>query len=279
MSEIAKADRLERFYELVDSGGANFRFEPGSLPNRSMGDEADADRADVYCEGVPIDYLLLEYARLGDELSGVAGAMEIDEGALPLLLDPAGAQRSKVLAACDDNSTLREIADRLGWPLRQCKLSLGKEMAQGAVRLADPREILRRALAELGARNHSRAAIRLEAWCASGAPGPLMNEEAEALTNEWLAGRLPAAMEAMCPKDVRTLLRRLDSAQNDTVAQLAHWREAARAHPDDLVIRLRCMALEARDHTEPEVPALDDLLALARTFRQASVPSRAGPCW
>ncbi|MFT5050111.1 MAG: tetratricopeptide (TPR) repeat protein [Chlamydiales bacterium] len=277
MSEIAKADRLEKFYELTDSGGANFRFEPCSLPNRSMGQEADADRTDVYCEGMAVDYLLLEYARLSDELGGADGALAIDEGAMPLLLDPTAAQRSKLLAACDDKSTLREIADRLGWPLRQCKLSLWKELTKGSVRLAAPEEILRRAFVELASKNHSRAAIRLSAWCNSGIPGPMTADQGEAFGNEWLAGRLPAALEAMGAKDVRTLLRRLDHVLDDKVAALAHWREAARQHPADLVARMRCLALEARDRSDPEVPGLDELLALARTFRQGSVPRRAGP--
>ena len=278
MSEIAKADRLERLYDLIDGGGASFRFDPGTLPNRSMGAEAEqADTTEVYCEGVSAEFLLLEYARLGDELGGAPGAHSIEEGDMPLLLDAAGPQRSKLLAQCDGNSTVREISDRLAWPLRQTRLTLFNELQRGAVRLATASELLMVAFQELANQNFSRGAKRLSAWAINGQPGPVSYDQAEMFNNEWLAGRLPVALEAMSARAVRTLLRRLDHALHNISASVMHWREAARLHPDDLTIRMHCLAVEAREAADPEVPSIDELLALAREFRQKGVPHRAGP--
>src|SRR5688500_8534357 len=77
MGEIARAQRIENLYKLLDSDGVHFRFAPGALPERPQAPALSAGesgverkggwRDAVFCPGMAVESLLLEYARLKDE--------------------------------------------------------------------------------------------------------------------------------------------------------------------------------------------------------------------
>ena len=89
MSAIARAQRLETLYEQLDGGDVHFRFEPGEIPRPGPNStKIDPDNTLIFSEGLPVEFLLLEYARLADELAGIS-----DEGksrplnVVPCMLD------------------------------------------------------------------------------------------------------------------------------------------------------------------------------------------------
>ena len=90
---------------------------------------------------------------------------------LPCLFFPDGTRLEK-----PDN---REIADRVGWPLRQCMSAVAQQVMAGTVRLAYSQEVLSLALYELARKNFSRASSRLTSWCRDGEPGPITEADAE----------------------------------------------------------------------------------------------------
>src|SRR5437867_3014878 len=81
MSEIARAQRLENVYRLLDSDTVHFRFAPGPLPERAedptLGraetgmQRPGSPREAVWCPPIAVDGLLLEYARLKDEAAAL----------------------------------------------------------------------------------------------------------------------------------------------------------------------------------------------------------------
>jgi len=280
MAEIARADRLEILFCLLDGDGVHFRFDPGKIPTKiSTPEDPDGESAGIYCDGMQVEVLLLEYARLTDELDSVPGSRSLHGDHVPVAIDPDSAEGTleQFLGQCNGNSTICEIADRVGWPLRQCTSAVAQQVLAGTLRLADSQEVLSLALYELARKNFSRASSRLTSWCRDGEPGPVGEQEAEALSNEWLAGRLTAALHAMAPSDVRTLLRRMDHRMLNPAAAVVHWTEACRIYPTDRIGRFHRIICEYRDQSDEGLPDLRQLLDLVREFRDAGFPERTGP--
>jgi tetratricopeptide (TPR) repeat protein len=280
MSEIARAQRLEDLYCLLDGEDVHFRFEPGLIPRPGPAPGEEAQQAtQVFCDGMQVEFLLLEYARVADELEGAPGARDLPDDLVPCVLDPtaAGGTPMSLLEQCDGLSTLQEIADRLGWPVRQAKLTCLPAMENSCLRRAHPSELLQLALKELQRRYVQRAAVRLNAWCSGGMPGPLDTENAEALESEWLGGRLTSALRAMPARARRTLLRRMDHALANPSQTVVHWLEATRLDKTDRVASLKRMAAEFREDADPESPSVRDLLDWAKDQRENGFPRRAAP--
>ncbi len=280
MAEIARAQRLEDLYTLLDGDGAHFRFDPGVLPRPSPAPGEESDQLpQVFCGPMQVEFLLLEYARIADELEGCPGALDLPSDLVPCLLDPAavGGTPLQALEQCDGQSTLQEIADRLGWPIRQAQLTFLPALQAGGLRRAQSTELLHLALGELSSKRVSRAAVRLEAWCREILPGILDPELANLLEGEWLGGRLSAALRAMSGPARRTLLRRLDHALNNPSQTVVHWIEATRIDRTDRIARIKRMAAEFREGSDPDAPTVRDLLDWAREQRDAGHPWRAAP--
>ncbi|MCP3916552.1 MAG: DUF4388 domain-containing protein [bacterium] len=278
MSEIARAERLERVYSLLDGGGVHFRFEPGDLPT-AEDTSLERETPLILCDGIQVEFLLLEYARVADELTGAPGALDIPNDLVPCIMDASLSTETppRLFEHCNGASTVAEIADRLGWPLRQAKLMLWLPFHRQAMRAATPSELLQLALHELSRKNFSRAACRLTGWARNGRPGPVDSTVAEQLSNEWVAGRLVAALKGMARPAVRTLLRRLDHALQNPSASVVHWVEISRLDKLDRIARMKRMIAEFREGSNPDRPSVRELLDLAREFRDAGHPIRTGP--
>ncbi len=280
LEPIVKAQRLETLYKLLDGGGVHFRFDPGTVPERVTKLEEEGHQStEIHCVSIPIEFLLLEYARIADELE-LAGHPElVPSDFIACVHDPdeLGSLPPRLVQEINGNSTVQEIADRLGWPVRQAQLGIISGLTKGGMRAAHPIEILRLALHELQRKQFSRAGARLSLWCRIGSPGPLAPEDAEALANEWLAGRLTSALRLMPMRYVRRLLRRLDMSLGSTSHSVVHWTEAARIRPTDRIARLRLAAMKLRDQGDAAELTSREMLDLARELREHGSPMRSGP--
>jgi tetratricopeptide (TPR) repeat protein len=285
MTEIARAQRLEELYHHLDSEGVHFRFNPGPLPERpaeaaiSAGEPGTAragQRRDaIFCAPAPVEAILLEYARLKDEAQS-AGESLISSAHVVLvpIAEPArGTER--FYEQCDGQSNLVEIADRMGWPMRQLMIVATTELRRGALRPAQPDELIDLARMEFQPGNLARAASRLCAWCECSWPGPPTPIEAELFTSEWDAGRLQVALRGMPPRAARTLLRRIDHALGSPLTSVQYWQELASIQTADRLTALRLMFLQVRANIDPNVPPLRDLLAVARSFAENKNRMRA----
>lgn len=281
MSEIAKAHRTEMLYQLLDSEGVHFRFEPGAFSNDAVSTDADGQgRApSVHCDGIAVEFLLLEYARIQDESTGAALETLPSDQAIPRTLDPASAPKAyeRLFKQCDGTSSIEEISDRLGAPLRQTRLSFGMLFKSGCLRFAQPRELLVLFEKELRHGHFSRAAARVSAWCSSAMPGPLTGEDALLIGKEWDTTRLPAMLHSMSATDARTLMKRLDLAINDAYTSIVHWSEMERVFPHDAITKLRLLSWQQKDTGDPEIPSIRDLLDRAREFRDSGHAARSIP--
>lgn len=282
MSQVVQAARLETLYALLDGGGVHFRFDPGALPVREtrLEEEGHAE-TEIHCKATQVEFLLLEYARIADEAELAGHPTLIDEDVIPCVAhtDELGSLPPSLVQEIDGNSTILEIADRLGWPVRQAQLAAMSAFDAGGLRMAHPIEVLRLALHELQRKQFARAASRLSLWCRTGTPGPLVAEDAEALTNEWLAGRLTSALRAMPMRHVRTLLRRLDATLQSPSHAVVHWTEALRIKPSDRIARLRLTAMRLREEGESTDMDVREVLDLAREMREHGSPMRSGPAF
>ena len=70
---------------------------------------------------------------------------------------------------------------------------------------------------------------------------------AERLADEWLSGRLTAALKGMRPGQRRCLLRRLDHSLRNPSQTVVHWLEATRLDRSDRIARLQRMAAEDKE--------------------------------
>lgn len=287
MTEIARAQRIETVYRMLDSEGVHFRFTPGPLPERPTdspisqsepGVARPGPRRDaVFCQGMPVEGLLLEYARLKDE-SQSAGVDALASNHLVLCVLEGGEgpkDLSRFYTECDGQSNLTEMADRLGWPIRQLRAVAFAELRRGTLRFALAPEILELAQRELVQDQMVRAAARLCAWCDASPPGPMNAYEAEVFAEEWQAGRLQGALAEMPERNTRSLLRRLDLALGNPLSAVDRWREIARLHPEDSIARLRGMIAELRAGADPNAPTLKELLGVARAFLDKECRLRA----
>lgn len=280
LQPIVKAARLETLYALLDGGGVHFRFDPGEMPARfTRLEEEGHPVTEIHCDPTPIEFLLLEYARIADELELAGHPTLVPSDIIPCIADTdeLGSLPPTLVQQIDGTSTILEIADRMGWPVRQAQLAVLTGASGGGLRIAHPIEVLRLALHELQRKQFARAASRLELWCRTGSPGPLVPEDAEALANEWLAGRLTAALRLMSPKNMRCLLRRLDASLGSTSHAVVHWTEANRIAPTDRIARLRLTAMQLRDGGEGCGLDAREVLDLARELRDHGSPMRSGP--
>jgi hypothetical protein len=278
MTEIARAQRIETVYRLLDSEGVHFRFTPGPLPERPTDSPISASepgvaragprRDAVFCQGMPVEGLLLEYARLQDEGQGADLDALVSDDVILCVLEAGQVSQelARFYGECDGESSLTEIGDRLGWPIRQLRAVAFGELKRGKLRFALAPEILALAQQELVQDQMIRAASRLGAWCAASPCGPMDAAEAEVFDVEWQAGRLQSALAAMPLRSTRSLLRRLDLALGNPLSAVDRWREIARLHPDDEIARLRAMIAELRAGADPNAPTLKELLAVARGF-------------
>ncbi|MEZ6004443.1 MAG: DUF4388 domain-containing protein [Planctomycetota bacterium] len=268
---LGGARRLESLYSLLDGGEVHFRFDPGDL--------AQLDAGIGPGSGTQLEIILLEYARISDELEGFPDLSFLAPNAVPQWVDPsrAGEVNQRVLAEIDGRSTIQEIGDRLAWPRRVLRLTLAGLFQHGALRLSTHQELLALTLQEMEARQFLRACQRLRAWVRTSPPGPLHPEIAALLSEEWVAGRLPASMRGMLPRETRALLRRLDASLGNPGTAVAHWNEAVQIHPDDAVCRMHAMGLQYAEDDRSDRPSVRDLLALARRLKELGSPARGAP--
>jgi tetratricopeptide (TPR) repeat protein len=279
MVEIARAVRMETVYRLLDSDGVHFRFNPGPLPERpsesaaisagESGEERKGPRRDaVYVTGVPVEALLLEYARLKDEGEGYKIEWPGYEDAVLVRIDtsdpPKGTE--KFHAECDGQSCLSEMADRLGWPSRQMRQMAIAEFSRGSVRSSTAGELLLLAQQEIGSGYPDRGAARLRSWVRCAPMGPLDNVEAQIFQTEWESGRLQPVLRTLPHSVARTFLRRFDAGLGIPLAALDHWTEYAKVRRGDRIAQVRLVHLQTVASGDPNVPVVRDLLAMSRAF-------------
>lgn len=287
MTEIARAHRIEIVYCLLDSDAVHFRFTPGPVakppedPAISKAEtgftRAGARRDGVWCASIAVDGLLLEYARLKDEAAGLGSAFDVDVHSVLRVLDPALAEgeHSRFAAECDGASSVREIADRLGWAMRQMRIVTAIAISQGKLCEAQPGELLNLAQKELLAGNVQRAASRLTAWNRSAPPGPVSEQDADFFVHEWNAGRLQPALKIVERPIARSILRRVDSVIFNPMASAERWKEYAKDSPLDSISAFRVLVCQVRTGSEGGLPPMRELLAAARTFNERGHPMRA----
>lgn len=278
IAEVARANRLEQLYCLLDGDGAHFRFEPRDLAFDAEG-RVIAGSNQPPVSPLAIEGMLLEYARIADERQGVSPNYQLSADAIAAIYDPAKCESlpQVLFNEVDGRSTVAEIANRLGWTLRQASLSLEAGLENGGLYTLTGDQILVLAMEELRRKAWRRAAVRLTAWTQRGTPGALDTDAVEVLVSEWGSGRLVAAVRMMEAHAVWTLLRRLDHGLGQTNQAVLHWIEAARTFPDNLLIQLHRLAQEAADGSNPERPPIQELLKLARTQIEKGFLLRAQP--
>ena len=153
----------------------------------------------MWCAPLPVDGLLLEYARLKDEAAGCGPAFDISPHSVLFVIDTGLGEQGfeRFARECDGTSSVLEVADRLGWALRQMRITTAIALQRGMLRIAQPQELLTLAQRELLAGNPERAASRMTAWYETAEPGPLPEQDAEFVVHEWNAGRMQSA-PGMC---------------------------------------------------------------------------------
>ncbi len=282
LTQVARAHRIERIHRILDSEGVHFRFNPGEAhhrPGAAGGEDSPggARMPEVHCDPMPVEFLLLEYARLSDEAQGLGTLPPHADHLAPRNLDPAGAaeRRDRFLLECDGRTTLAEIADRLGLPIREARLVLLDRRRAGLARLADWREMLVIAQHELGQGHLHRASARLIGWLHASPPGPVDLGAAELLAGEFRADRMGPVLNLLPAREARMLLRRVDRALADPAAEVRHWRELQRLKRSCPISLVHRVAAESRWEEDPEVPTLREVLDLARRLREDGTPGRA----
>ncbi len=279
MTEIARAARLEDLYHHLESETVHFRFNPGALPEKPAeaaisssepGTARTGPRRDaVFCSPLPVEAMLLEYARLKDEAQSAGEALIPNAHVVLVPIAEPARGTERFYEECDGQSNLVEIADRLGWPMRQLTNIATTELRRGALRFAQADELVELARLEFQLGNLARAASRLCAWTDCSWPGPPTPIEADLFTSEWDAGRLQVALRGMNVRAARTLLRRIDHAIGSPLTSVQYWQELAGIHASDRQSALRLMILQVRANIDPNVPPLRDLLAVARSFSES----------
>ncbi len=286
--EVSRAARLEVFYQMLEALNLSFRFEPGPLPapvglpmvEPATGvigfDDGPATNSNPWGPGVTVEYLLLEHARIADECGDGPGATlnELDVPRVVDLSQHTGVERD-FLEHCEGRSTLQEIADRVAWPLTKVRAKIGQHLQTGAVRMAEPRELLAVALHELELSRTSRAAHRLAGWIRYSPPGPPPAGDADLLVGEWERGRLGRLLYPLDPKDARALVRKLDATHTNKKSVRDRWRYLYEAHRGDERIALHETVVRLTTSDDPEARIFHDLLRLAGTFQDRGHPRRS----
>ncbi len=286
MADIARAQRIETFFSMLDSDNVHFRFLPGPVPTApevasvSPGDPgvtpAGPRRDAVYVQPAGIEGLLLEYARLKDEGAGAGDWEMLSEHLVLCPLEvPAEPSLERFFQQCDGDSNLRELSDRLGWPLRQTRILAMGLHARGALRAAEPVELLRLARVELLQTNCERAASRLVAWIESSPPGVLEPDDAGVLAEEWEAERLQSALSRMPLTSARRLVQRLSRTIAQPLRTVEHWAELSRIAQHDTLVDLHLLVAQIRAAADVNVPSFKGLLEVARGFSDTGHRLRA----
>ncbi len=294
MQEIAAAERTENFFRVLDSSGIHFRFEQAPIPTADTflraqqespapgtGDAAQAKpnlSIPVFCPPVQVEYLLLEYARLNDEAQGVLQVGQI--AAFDVLCQAVpqvqGESQRRFFEECDSQSTLLEISDRLGWPLRQTRVFALQCLGQGSLLCAGPLELLLLAQQEIANNAFARAAARISGWSLLCQAGPPQHEEASILLTEWSRGKLPVVLASMEARVARYMLRKMDLVEPKPEAAIQRWTEYSKYHKHDFLGELRLMHWKVRSNDEGLLPASNDFLKLARRMQDEGRAWRAG---
>ncbi|MFN0007680.1 MAG: DUF4388 domain-containing protein [Planctomycetota bacterium] len=280
MTEIARAHRIEVVYSLLESDTVHFRFTPGPVP-KPMENPAisqsetgftrvGARRDGVWCAPIVVDGLLLEFARLKDEAAGVGPAFHVDMDSVLIVADPslAEGENQKFAAECDGTSSVQEIADRLGWPLRQMRIVTAVALLQGRLFEAQAGDLLNLTQQELLAGNVERAASRLRAWDRKAHPGPISEADADFFTHEWNAGRLQPVLQLVGGPLARSIFRRVDSVIFNAIASAERWKEYVKDSKPDPVAAFRVIVCQIRTGAEGGLPPMRELLAAARAFNE-----------
>lgn len=286
MREIAQASRLEAMFSMLDASGVHFRFDAGAIPELEPRTERAAEGASsdtleldevVLGPAVSVEYILLEHARISDELASQPYALSIDPHFVPRRRGDEPPQRTleRIWTECDGSSSVAEIADRLGWPLRQARTSLCALSMLGAMRFADARELLALAHHELQSGQVARAASRLAGWCRLAPAGPASHGDAQLLLDHWERGSLAPALGAMEPRHGRSLLARLDGAEFEATRSVQRWMELRRAHKQDFLTEFAALRRAQRSPDESQRPPIADLLRVARRFQDRGQNERA----
>lgn len=285
---IAHAARRETLFSMLEAPNLHFRFEPGPLAasgaglaredGLTAGDSARNERAFGPAYGV--EFLLLEHARIQDE-SGDSLARDLAPGDMPRALPAPDADENQqlFLEQCDSASTLEEISDRLGWPVRQTRGVIGGYMAEGMVRIADHRELLVAAQRELELNRIGRGSTRLARWVDLAPPGPVFQEgEAELLLGEWRSDRLILALNLMDRRRARAVVRRLDMVDPARGNAHARWSALSEARRREPIIAFRRVRLSALPTPSPETDEVAaELVQIARVMQDKETPWRARP--
>lgn len=289
---IARAERLEIIFQMLEAPNLHFRFEPGPLPPPPGGAPAGAQQrgsrsegmalgaakaaASPWGPGMSVEFVLLEHARISDEVQSGGGPKEHD---MPRVLDGGASEPGYelLLAECDGVSTMVEVADRLGWPLRQCCGVVNELKKAGIVRIATPREILTAGLAELEAGQYERAADRFEGWLDSTPGGPPSREDGELLAHLWERGQIATALGYLRRRAGRRLCRRLDYVATDLRQSVELWSRFVELHGSCGVGRLHLTRLALAAATEEGVDpdTLNELLRQSRQLTEAGFARRA----
>jgi tetratricopeptide (TPR) repeat protein len=277
VQEVARAQRMEALYVMLDAPQMHFRFSPGPIVGL-LGIAAGADGVApdlnaLFGPGYTAEFVLLEHARLLDESQG---KQDLDAWAIPLLQVEVGEEsRRNWLAQCNGSVTLAELADRMGWALRQARAAVRESIARGELALPDADAQLECALAELRNYRTHRAAARLTGWTRSRAGGPLDPNTVAALQQEWQAGRFAAALRAMPAQSARALLRAFDRSISDPHGSLERWESIREQFRTDPACALRCMAWRCTHGGALGDGAIGELLRVAAFFRDRGQLMRA----
>ncbi len=263
MEQIARAVRLETLYSLLDASTVHFSFEPSSL------EEAQAASQAVRTTPVAMEALLLEYARLSDELQQCQDGWTPAAGEVPCLSGlpcDDSVEHARFVRSCDGASSVQELADRLGVPLRQARLWCARGLEHGDLVLASAHDLWSLAHHELAQARPTRAAQRMEIALAADEAGPLDEELARELDHEWATGRLDPALRLLPRRAHRSFLWRLEPAAATPVGAAARAQVYAKLYPlDDLgaLHNLRCGMVVGGGN---RVPDARQLCATARRF-------------
>ncbi|MSR63810.1 MAG: DUF4388 domain-containing protein [Planctomycetes bacterium] len=293
---IARAARLETFYQMIEAQNLHFRFDPGPLPPPSgaavkggesglkghkkvqldSGPEQEYFEEDVspWGQGMPVEYLLLEHARISDEVRTGMGA-QLCGFDLPRAQD-AERQDPEIrdfMEQCNGSSTVQEIADRLGWPLSKCRGVIGEYLRAGLVRVAQARELLAASQREMELGRAGRAAARLGGWLQRTNAGIASAADAQLLLNEWNRDRLPKALAISEPREARAVLRKLDRLESDRKTVHERWKVLSELHRQDEVTLLRELSLRLVT-SQPNSRTFSDLLRLAHSFHERGLANR-----
>lgn len=275
--EVARAQRMESLYAMLDAPQMHFRFSPGpiiGLLGIALGPNgAPPDVNTMFGPGYTAEFVLLEHARLLDESQGKE---PLDPHAIPVLqVEIAEESRRGWLAHCTGSVTLTELADRMSWTLRQTRAAVREALQRGELALLGGDAAFECAIAELRNYRTHRAAARLTGWTRARAGGPLDPNTTAALLQEWQAGRFAAALRAMPAQSARALLRALDRSISDPRGALERWESVREQFRTDPACALRCMAWRCSHGGALGDGAIGELLRVAAFFRDRGQKARA----